>query len=83
MLLLAVLVSLDPKGTSHMASIQGVYLALFGRPADPLGLAFFNQATNNGANLTAIGDLSASAEYQARLPAIEHPDHHLDLSLAV
>lgn len=49
-----------------MASIQGVYLALFGRPADPLGLAFFNQATNNGANLTAIGDLSASAEYQAR-----------------
>ncbi len=49
-----------------MASIQGVYLALFGRPADPLGLAFFNSATNNGANLTAIGDLSASAEYQAR-----------------
>lgn len=49
-----------------MASIQGVYLALFGRPADPLGLAFFNTATNNGANLTAIGDLSASAEYQDR-----------------
>jgi hypothetical protein len=49
-----------------MATIQGVYLALFGRPADPLGLAFFNQATSNGANLTAIGDLSASAEYQAR-----------------
>ncbi|OYW64122.1 MAG: hypothetical protein B7Z40_14175, partial [Bosea sp. 12-68-7] len=49
-----------------MASIQGVYLALFGRPADPVGLAFFNQATNNGANLTAIGDLSASAEYQTR-----------------
>lgn len=49
-----------------MASIQGVYLALFGRPADPLGLAFFNSATNNGANLTAIGDLSASAEYQTR-----------------
>lgn len=49
-----------------MASIQGVYLALFGRPADPLGLAFFNQATNNGANLTAIGDLAATSEYQSR-----------------
>lgn len=49
-----------------MASIQGVYLALFGRPADPLGLAFFNQATGNGANLTAIGDLASTAEYQTR-----------------
>lgn len=49
-----------------MASIQGVYLALFGRPADPLGLAFFNQATGNGSNLTAIGDLASTAEYQTR-----------------
>lgn len=49
-----------------MASIQGVYVALFGRPADPLGLAFFNQATNNGANLTAVGDLASTAEYQSR-----------------
>ncbi len=49
-----------------MATIQGVYLALFGRPADPLGLAFFNAATSNGANLTAIGDLAATAEYQTR-----------------
>ncbi len=49
-----------------MATIQGVYMALFGRPADPLGLAFFNNATSNGANLTAIGDLAATAEYQGR-----------------
>ncbi len=49
-----------------MASIQGVYLALFGRPADPLGLSFFNTATSNGANLTAIGDLASTAEYQDR-----------------
>ena len=49
-----------------MATIQGVYLALFGRPADPLGLSFFNTATGNGADLTAIGDLTATAEYQAR-----------------
>ncbi len=49
-----------------MATIQGVYMALFGRPADPLGLQYFNGATNNGANLTAIGDLAATAEYQGR-----------------
>lgn len=49
-----------------MASIQGVYIALFGRPADPIGLSFFNQATNNGANLTAIGDLASTPEYQTR-----------------
>jgi hypothetical protein len=49
-----------------MATIQGVYLALFGRPADPLGLAFFNSATNNGQNLAGIGPLQSSAEYIAR-----------------
>lgn len=49
-----------------MASIQGIYIALFGRPADPLGLDFFNEATNNGADLAAISDLAATAEYQDR-----------------
>lgn len=49
-----------------MATIQGVYIALFGRPADPTGLAYFNGVTNNGADLTAIGDLASTAEYQAR-----------------
>ena len=65
-----------------MATIQGVYLALFGRPADPLGLAFFNTATNNGANLAGIGPLQSSAEYQARFTG-QHPDHQLDLPVAV
>ncbi|MCC0033734.1 MAG: DUF4214 domain-containing protein [Hoeflea sp.] len=49
-----------------MASIQTVYVALFGRPADPAGLAFFNGVTSNGADLTAIGDLAATSEYQSR-----------------
>jgi len=49
-----------------MATIQGVYIALFGRPADPAGLAFFNTATQNGANLTAIGNLASTPEYQNR-----------------
>lgn len=54
------------QGIFSMASIQGIYVALFGRPADPAGLAFFNTATKNGADLTAIGDLSSTAEYKAR-----------------
>ena len=67
-----------------MATIQGVYLALFGRPADPLGLQFFNGVTNNGQNLAGIGPLQSSAEYQAPLHRpVECPDHQLDLSFAV
>ena len=54
-----------------MATIQGIYLALFGRPADPAGLAFFNTATNNGADLTSIGDLAATAEYQNRFTGLD------------
>lgn len=49
-----------------MATIQGVYVALFGRPADPTGLAYFNSVTQNGADLTAIGDLSSTQEYKDR-----------------
>lgn len=49
-----------------MATIQGVYVALFGRPADPAGLAYFNGVTNNGADLTQIGDLASTQEYQDR-----------------
>ena len=49
-----------------MATVQGIYVALFGRPADPAGLAHFNEATQNGSDLTAIGDLTATAEYQKR-----------------
>ncbi|MDO1583392.1 DUF4214 domain-containing protein [Rhizobium oryzicola] len=49
-----------------MASIQGVYVALFARPADPAGLAYFNSVTGNGADLSAIGDLAGTKEYQDR-----------------
>jgi len=49
-----------------MATIQGVYVALFGRPADPAGLAYFNGVTNNGADLTQIGALASTQEYQDR-----------------
>lgn len=49
-----------------MATIQGVYVALFGRPADPAGLAYFNGVTKQGADLSAIGDLASTQEYKDR-----------------
>lgn len=49
-----------------MATIQGVYVALFGRPADPTGLAYFNSVTKNGADLSKIGDLASTQEYKDR-----------------
>lgn len=57
-----------------MATIQGIYVALFGRPADPVGLAYFNEQTGNGANLTAIGDLASTAEYQSRFAGMSSAD---------
>lgn len=50
-----------------MATIQGIYIALFGRPADPGGLAYWNGVTNNGSDLSKlIGQLTASQEYLDR-----------------
>lgn len=57
-----------------MATIQGIYIALFGRPADPAGLTFFNEATNNGADLTAIGDLASTDEYQSRFTGMSNEE---------
>lgn len=57
-----------------MASIQGIYVALFGRPADPAGLAFFNEATNDGADLTAIGDLASTSEYLSRFTGMTNEE---------
>ncbi len=48
-----------------MATVQGLYIALFGRPADPLGLAYFKAATLNGANLSAMPPLDKSSEYRS------------------
>lgn len=50
-----------------MASIQGIYLAFFGRPADPLGLAYWEEQTNGGADLSVmLNALSGTEEYQSR-----------------
>ncbi|WP_099864773.1 DUF4214 domain-containing protein [Pararhizobium haloflavum] len=50
-----------------MATVQGIYIALFGRPADPLGLEFYQEATNNGENLDVVyNSLAQSEEYLSR-----------------
>ncbi|MDO1582452.1 cadherin domain-containing protein [Rhizobium oryzicola] len=55
-----------------MASIQGIYVALFGRPADPSGLSYFNSVTKNGSNLSGIGNLTGTAEYQSRFAGMSN-----------
>jgi hypothetical protein len=37
-----------------MSVIQGVYIALFGRPADPGGLAYWTEVTHNGTDLSEM-----------------------------
>ncbi|GHD12794.1 DUF4214 domain-containing protein [Tianweitania populi] len=49
-----------------MATIQGIYVALFGRPADPLGLDYFNSITDGGKNLSQINSLAGQPEYLDR-----------------
>ncbi len=52
-------------------TVQAVYVALFGRPADPGGLAFFNEVTQNGADLTPIiGTLANEPEYLRRFDGL-------------
>ncbi|HZH28063.1 MAG TPA: DUF4214 domain-containing protein [Azospirillaceae bacterium] len=52
--------------TTHTAAIQKAYIAFFNRPADPLGLAWWEkQVADNGGNLAAvINAFSASQEYR-------------------
>ncbi|MBF0679906.1 MAG: DUF4214 domain-containing protein [Devosia sp.] len=52
------------------AAIQGIYVALFGRPADPAGLAYWVEVTKNGADL---------AEMLRVLPSLtEYTDRYAD-----
>lgn len=49
------------------AAIQGIYIALFGRPADPGGLAYWTEVTKGGADLSAmLSVLPNLTEYTTR-----------------
>lgn len=50
-----------------MSAVQEVYLALFGRPADPGGLAYWNAVTRDGGDLgEMLRVLPSLAEYTSR-----------------
>lgn len=49
-----------------MATIQGVFVALFGRPADPAGLAYVSMVTKGGSDWNGLSVLSAQSEFQTR-----------------
>lgn len=56
-----------------MATIQGIYIALFGRPADPVGLNFWSGVTNNGSDLAKlVGQLTAAKEYTDRFTGMDN-----------
>ncbi len=56
-----------------MASIQGIYIALFNRPADPAGLAFWDEQTKGGSDLSLlIGRLTAAPEYLSRFASLDN-----------
>lgn len=58
-----------------MASIQGIYVALFGRPADPAGLAFWTNATKDGADLgEMLRVLPATPEYTDRFTGMSNAE---------
>lgn len=49
------------------AAIQGIYIALFGRPADPGGLAYWTDVTKGGTDLSAmLNVLPSLTEYTSR-----------------
>src|SRR3569833_1673384 len=58
------------------ARIQQIYLALFGRPADPVGGEYYDSLTHDGANLdpilTGASRLSGSAEYTTRFTGMNN-----------
>jgi Ca2+-binding RTX toxin-like protein len=58
-----------------LASIQGIYLALFNRPADPAGLAFWTEHTKGGTDLSfLVGRLTAEPEYLLRFAGMDNSE---------
>jgi S-layer protein len=47
-------------------NLQSVYIAMYGRPADPQGLSFWNSVTSGGTNLAPmIASFAASPEFKS------------------
>ena len=58
-----------------MTSLQEIYIAFFGRPADPEGLRYWEQQLGTGSTLTAVaGRMSAQAEFQVAFAGLSNAD---------
>ncbi len=56
-----------------MLSIQSIYVALFGRPADPAGLQFWTEQLDSGVPFSSIvRSISASSEFQDRFEGLSN-----------
>lgn len=53
-----------------MASLQGVFVTLFGRPADPAGLAYLAGLTKDGRDWSGLSALASQPEFQARFSGL-------------
>jgi hypothetical protein len=67
--------------TNYDAAVNSFYLAYYGRPADPAGLAYWSQALaqNNGDFSTIIDAFSTSAEATARFGNATPSDRIADI----
>ena len=62
-------------GQATLATVQSLYLAYYGRPADPEGLNFWaNVVEANGGDINVIiNDFSTAPEYQQRFGSLDNP----------
>lgn len=59
----------------QLVNPQPLYIALFGRPADPGGLAWLNDITNGGTEYASIGVLASSPEFNVILNSSDDRDN--------
>jgi len=62
-------------GQATLSTVQSLYLAYYGRPADPEGLNFWaNVVEANGGDINVIiKDFSTAPEYQQRFGSLDNP----------
>lgn len=54
-----------------MSEVQGIYIALLGRPADPAGLSYFGGLTHDDGNLALIQTFAGQKEYNDRFTGMD------------
>jgi hypothetical protein len=55
---------------SVLTTTEGLFVALFGRPADPAGVSYFEDLTRKGADFSAVDAVSSQQEYADRFSGL-------------